>query len=197
MLCWVVLKHETAPLLDAGATKWAAHALHLCGSKHFCQSLFALHTSNTYICICNTRCSVFAVLSILVAMCNVQGLFALHTSHTYICSLADARHSGWWTFQQTRLKAQYFSEGCACWPEWKIAGKMSSLDKKKLCGAENFPFWALAPSQYGCISHNSRWDFQQYLGFENPPWPIHLGTPSSLLGGMPPSAVSQASSYKT
>ena len=130
-------------------------------------------------------------------MCTVQGLFALHTSHTYICSLADARHSGWWTFQQTRLKAQYFPEGCGCWPEWKIAGKMSSLDKKKLCGAENFPLGALAPSQYGCIPHNSRWDFQQYLGFENPPWPIHLGTPSSLFGGMPPSAVSQASSYKT
>ena len=105
-------------------------------------------------------------------MCTVQGLFALHTSHTYICSLADARHSGWWTFQQTRLKAQYFPEGCDCWPEWKIAGKMSSLDKKKLCGAENFPLGALAPSQYGCIPHNSRWDFQQYLGFENPPYPF-------------------------
>ena len=163
VLCWVVLKHETAPLLDAGATKWAANALHLCGSKHFCQSLFALHTSNTYICICNTRCSVFAVLSILVAMCNVQGLFALHTSHTYICSLADARHSGWWTFQQTRLKAQYFPEGCDCWPEWKIAGKMSSLDKKKLCGAENFPLGgtcAFSIWLHFTTSHNSRWYFQ-------------------------------------
>ena len=112
----------------------------------------------------------------------MQGLFALHTSHTYICSLADARHSGWWTFQQTRLKAQYFPKGCDCWPEWKIAGKMSSLDKKKLCGAENFPLGALAPSQYGCIPHNSRWDFQQYLGFENPPYPFRDSVFPFLVG---------------
>ena len=86
VLSWVVLKHETAPLLDAGATKWAAHALHLCGSKHFCQSLFALHTSNTYICICNTRCSVFAVLSILVYVQCAGFICSSHVSHLHLLS---------------------------------------------------------------------------------------------------------------
>ena len=80
----------------------------------------------------------------------------------------------------------------------RLLGKCRVLRRSNSAGLRIFHWGALVPSQYGCISqlHTIQDDiFSNILASKIPP--IHLGTPSSLFGGMPPSAVSQASSYKT
>ena len=195
VLCWVVLKHETAPLLDAGATKWAAHALHFCGSKHFCQSLFALHTWNTYICICNTRCSVFAVLSILVYVQCAGFICSSHVSHLHLLS------GGCSAFRVVDISANtpqstIFSGGMRL-----LTGVKDCWENVESWQEETLRGWEFSIGGHLCLLNMAAFHtiqddiFSNILASKIPP--IHLGTPSSLFGGMPPSAVSQASSYKT
>ena len=128
-------------------------------------------------------------------MCRVYLLFTRLTLTSALWRMLGIQGGG--HFSKHASKHNIFRRDAVVDRSERLLRKCRVLRRSNSAGLRIFYWGALAPSQYGCISHNSRWDFQQYLGFENPPWPIHLGTPSSLFGGMPPSAVSQASSYKT
>ena len=128
-------------------------------------------------------------------MCRVYLLFTRLTLTSALWRMLGIQGGG--HFSKHASKHNIFRRDAIVDRSERLLGKCRVLTRRNSAGLRIFHWGALVPSQYSCISHNSKWDFQQYLGFENPPWPIHLGTPSSLFGGMPPSAVSQASSYKT
>ena len=111
-------------------------------------------------------------------MCRVYLLFTRLTLTSALWRMLGIQGGG--HFSKHASKHNIFRRDALVDRSERLLGKCRVLTRRNSAGLRIFYWGALAPSQYGCISHNSRWDFQQYLGFENPPWPIHLGTPSSL-----------------
>ena len=77
----------------------------------------------------------------------------------------------------------------------RLLGKCRVLTRRNSAGLRIFHWGHLHLLNMAAFHTIQDEIFSNILASKIPP--IHLGTPSSLFGGMPPSAISQASSYKT
>ena len=164
-------------------------------SKSICSShieYLHLYLQYSVFCVCSTQ--YFSIC----AMCRVYLLFTRLTLTSALWRMLGIQGGG--HFSKHASKHNIFRRDAIVDRSERLLGKCRVLTRRNSAGLRIFHWGALVPSQYGCISqlHTIQDDiFSNILASKIPPGLSIQGLRLPFFGGMPPSAVSQASSYKT
>ena len=126
-------------------------------------------------------------------MCRVYLLFTRLTLTSALWRMLGIQGGG--HFSKHASKHNIFRRDAIVDRSERLLGKCRVLTRRNSAGLRIFHSGHLHLLNMAAFHTIQDEIFSNILASKIPP--IHLGTPSSLFGGMPPSAVSQASSYKT